>query len=34
MFMSGAIMGDFYDSPYEFHPNKDEEYVYRTILKG
>ena len=34
MFMSGAIMGDFYGSPYEFHPNKDEEYVYRTILKG
>lgn len=34
MFMSGAIMGDFYGSPYEFHPNKDEEYIYNTILKG
>ena len=34
MFMSGAIMGDFYGSPYEFHSNKNEEYVYNTILKG
>ncbi len=34
MFMSSAIMGDFYGSPYEFHPNKDENYVYNMILKG